>query len=421
MNWLNRIAVLLLLYSVSGACTVRAGDAPEFGAPLIKAGITPSIVYDGDAAANLGGGEKRGGTYASTLHVQFVFDGDKLVGVPGLTGFLDGLWITGGQPDLFAGDAQGVSNIAAPPALRLYEAWLQYNTPHDRFSFLLGRYDLNTEFYRLRSATLFLNSSFGIGPDFGKSGFGGPSIFPNTSLGIRFAYKPLPNGIVRFAILDGAPIDAEGGSRGPFDPHNGVLLVAEAAFVIHGSDNDKPFSTRFRIGRHSDLPPYDDKIAIGAWYYTASFNDLNAAAVPSRHQGDGGAYLLLDHLLFESANDPKRRLMSFVQLGIANPLVNRFGFYAGAGLTLSGLVPGRADDEVGVAMAMARNGSHYIEGQQSAGLPVTAAETAIELSYLVQATSWSAIQPDFQYVIHPNTDPRLRDAVVAQLRFEIKY
>jgi porin len=421
MNWLSRIAGLLLLYSVSGACLVRAGDAPEFEAPLIKAGITPSIVYDGDAAANMAGGEKRGGTYASTLRVQLALDGDKLVGVPGLTGFLDGLWIGGGQPSLFAGDAQGVSNIAAQPALRLYEAWLQYNTPRDRFSVLAGRYDLNTEFYHLRSASLFLNSSFGIGPDFGQSGFGGPSIFPNTSLGIRFAYKPIPNGVLRFAILDGAPIDPEGGSRGPFDPRNGVLLVAEAAFVIHGPDNDKPFSTRFRIGRQSDLPPYDDKIAIGAWYYTASFNDLNAAAVPSRREGDGGAYLLLDHLLFEAANDPKRRLLGFVQLGVANQLVNRFGFYVGTGLSFSGLVHSRPDDEVGVALAMARNGSPYIEGQQEAGLPVTAAETAVELSYLAQIASWLAIQPDLQYVIHPNTDPRLRDALVAQLRFEIKF
>ena len=44
----------------------------------------------------------------------------------------------------------------------------------NRFSALFGRYDLNSEFYRLQSAGLFLNSSFGIGPEFSLSGQNGP-------------------------------------------------------------------------------------------------------------------------------------------------------------------------------------------------------------------------------------------------------
>jgi hypothetical protein len=33
-------------------------------------------------------------------------------------------------------------------------------------------------------------------------------------------------------------------------------------------------------------------------------------------------------------------------------------------------------------------------------LPLTAAETVIELSYLAQIASWLAMQPDLRYVIH---------------------
>lgn len=424
MNRSHRAAVSVLLCVAAGTDVVRAADPFGFEAPLISAGVTPSFIYDGDAAADLTGGMKRRATAEGTLHVQLALDGEKLAGVPGLTGFLDGLWIGGGQPSRFVGDAQGVSNIEAAPAVRLYEAWLQYNTPHDRFSFLAGRYDLNTEFYHVRSADLFLNNSFGIGADFGLSGLGGPSAFPNTSLGVRFAYKPASNIVLRLAVLDGAPADPVTGSRGPFDPRNGVLLAAEAALVIHGPDNAPAFSNRFRIGRNSGLPPYDDKIAVGVWYYTATFNDLSAVSpngAPARHRGEAGAYLLLDHLLFQSPNDPKQRLTGFIQLGAADQSVDRFGGFAGTGLTLSGLSPSRPDDEWGVAAAIARDSSHYIEGQQAAGVPVNAVETAIELSYLAQLASWLAMQPDIQYVIHPNTDPRLRDAVVGQLRFEVKF
>ncbi|MGA3005752.1 MAG: carbohydrate porin, partial [Acetobacteraceae bacterium] len=120
-------------------------------------------------------------------------------------------------------------------------------------------------------------------------------------------------------------------------------------------------------------------------------------------------------------SDPKRRITGFIQLGVTDQLVDRFGSYIGAGVTVAGLIQGRPDDELGLAMAMARNGSHYIEGQQMADLPVTTAETVIELSYLAQIASWLAMQPDLQYVINPNTDPRRSDAVIGQLQLEIKF
>jgi len=420
----NSISGLLMICAAFVSGYARAEDSNGFEELLVRAGVVPSVIYDSDAAANVSGGAKRGTSYSGSLHVQLALDGDKVAGIPGLTGWLDGLWINGGNPSSLSGDAQRVLNIAGAPTIRLYEAWLQYNTPHDRFSLLAGRYDLNTEFYHLRSASLFLNSSFGIGPEFGLSGIAGPSIYPNTSLGVRFAYKPIPPAVVRFAVLDGAPVDPVSGSHGPFDPRNGLLLVGEAAFVTHDATNASPFSSRFRIGRQSGAPPYDDKIAVGAWYYTASFSDLNATGPPGgplRHQGEEGAYLLLDHLLFQQADDPTRRVTGFVQLGVSDQLVDRFGTYVGAGLTVSGLIPSRPDDELGLATAMARNGSHYIEGQQRAGSPVNGTETAIELSHLMQATSWLAVQPDVQYVIHPNTDPRRHNAVVVQLRLEVRF
>ncbi len=422
MNGLSPGAVSVLLYAVAGVGLAWADDAPGFVDRLSKLGVTPSLLFDGEAAYNAAGGVKPGATVFSTLHVQLAFDGEKLAGLTGVTGFLDALWINGGQPDQFVGDAQGVSSIAAHPALRLYEAWLQYNTPRNDFSVLAGRYDLNTEFYHLRSAGLFINSSFGIGPEFGHSGVGGPSIFPDTSLGVRFAYKPAANAVLRFAVMDGAPADPQAGSPSAFNSHNGVLLVGEAAYVTRGADKGTPGSDRFRIGRQSEPASYDDKIAVGAWYYTASFNDLSAASgIPSRHQGEGGAYLVGEHLLFQSENDPKQRVSGFIQLGVADQVVGRFGSYIGAGLAASGLIPRRPDDQLGIAMAMARNGFGYIEGQQQMGLPVNAAETAIELSYLAQIASWVSVEPDIQYVIHPNTDPRITNALVGQIRLEIKF
>jgi porin len=59
--------------------------------------------------------------------------------------------------------------------------------------------------------------------------------------------------------------------------------------------------------------------------------------------------------------------------------------------------------------------------QSTQGLPVTSAEKAIEITYLMQLTKWLAVQPDLQYVIHPNTDPTIANALAFQLRFEISF
>ena len=189
-----------------------------------------------------------------------------------MTLFVDGLWIHGGQPSALLGDPQGVSNLSAPPKITLYEAWIQYNVDGNKFSALIGRYDLNTEFYRLLSAGLFLNSSFGIGSEFSGSGAGGPSIFPNTSLGLRLAFKPTTNVVVRGTILDGAPVDRADGAVGAFRGSDGLLLVSEVAVLNRKATSDRMETLRFRIGRASGLPPYDDKVAAGAWYYTATFD-----------------------------------------------------------------------------------------------------------------------------------------------------
>jgi porin len=131
---------------------------------------------------------------------------------------------------------------------------------------------------------------------------------------------------------------------------------------------------------------------------------------PAQHRGSGGLYAIADKLLYTDTDVPGRRLTGFVQPGLGDYRVDRFGSYLGAGLTAAGVIAGRASDELGLAVAYARNGSHYLTAQRNQGLPTSNAETAIELTYLLQVTSWFAIQPDLQYVVTPNTTPTIPNA-----------
>jgi len=421
----NRVVLWSVALCVLVSCPVSllAQNPSGVKEQLADHGVTITTLYGG-VLSGLDRGHEQGGTYSGNLNLQVSLDGDRLLGRSGLTLFVDGLWIHGGQPSALLGDAQGVSNLSALPKITLYEAWLQYNLFGNKFSALVGRYDLNTEFYRVQSAGLFLNSSFGIGPEFSGSGAGGPSIFPSTSLGVRLTFKPKPNVVVRGSILDGAPVDRADGSVGAFRGGDGLLIVSEVAVLNRGASGDRIGKLRFRIGRASGLPPYDDKVAVGGWYYTATFDDLSHAdanGTPGRDHGSAGAYVVGDATLFRSTTDRSRRLTGFVEAGLADARVNRFGSYVGAGSVATGRVPTRPADELGVAVAIARNGSGFLNSRRRFGEPTERFEAAIELTYLAQIGSRLALQPDVQYVIHPNTDAMVPNGRAFQLRFEVVF
>jgi porin len=114
-----------------------------------------------------------------------------------------------------------------------------------------------------------------------------------------------------------------------------------------------------------------------------------------------------------------RQVTLFGQLGIGDPRVNRFAYYTGGGLTFSALIPGRNQDEFGIAVAAAHNGSPFIKAQRDQGMRERRSEVTLELTYLAQFGAHLAVQPDLQFVINPNTDPRIKNAVAFILRFEL--
>ena len=235
--------------------------------------------------------------------------------------------------------------------------------------------------------------------------------------------KPTPDTVLRGAVLDGVPVARPDGSHAAFRAGDGLLAILEFAWLSRGgAAMAPPSATRDRIGRYSALFPYDDKLAAGTWHYTSRFADLSDAdstGAPLMRQGGSGAYVLGERLLIGDDAGSGRRLSAFGQAGFADARTNRFGSYFGAGIVGSGWGPMREEDQAGLSVAQARNGSHYMLAQAS--IHPRRAETTVELSYLTRVSKYVTVQPDIQYVAHPNTDPALADALVLQLRFEIAF
>ncbi|MBL8201051.1 MAG: carbohydrate porin [Chromatiales bacterium] len=361
------------------------------------AAITFDAVYTGEPISNLSGGAQTGGTYLDNLDLQINAEPGGIFGIPGLAGLLYVLYNNSNEFSAeYVGDAHIVSNIDAPRAWHIFEAWLDWAPRQDEsVSLRAGLYDLNSEFDTHDTGGLFLNSAHGIGTDFSQSGLNGPSIFPVTSLALRVRTAWGAGGYGQFAILDGVPGDPDDPESSKIDlsDDDGALVVAELGWS--GSD--------WR------------KLAVGAWVYTADFDPLTSPGGP-QDDGNEGWYAIADRTVWRGDS---ATMAAFLRIGQAEERFNPFGGYLGFGTTLAGFSARRPDDELGVAVAIGLAGDEFKDSRRLDGLSTDSHETTIEFTYRAPITDWLTLQPDFQYVINPGTDPALDDAVVVSLRFEL--
>ncbi len=363
-------------------------------------GFSLDVAYTGEPIRNLRGGLQRGSSYLDNLDIQLSADRGSLFGIPGLSGLLYVLRNNTSEfSSEFVGDAQVVSNIDAPGDWRLFEAWLDW-APGDSelFSARLGLYDINSEFDSIETAGLFLASAQGMGTDFGQTGQNGPSTFPVSALALRLLTTAENGAYGQFAVADGVPGNPDDPTSNRIDlsSDDGALLTMEGGWA--GGD--------WR------------KLAVGFWHYTGDFDRLVGAIDDEPLQGDGnsGWYLIADRTLWSGDGGTAA---GYLRYGRADDRYNVFDGYLGTGVTLTGFWPGRADDTVGLAVAMAFTGSDYRQSQHLAGEPADSHETSIELTYRAPVTDWLTLQPSTQYIVNPGTNPLLDDAWTIALRFEI--
>ena len=406
--------------SAALALACSACSAAADGSNADERTLMSSLSDDADAAA-VHGGLRDGATYTGLLHLRLRWIVPTASAWRGTSAFIDLRDIHGGHASELAGDAQGVSNVDGPDGAAVHELWVQHNFQWSGVSLLGGIYDLNSEFDRLQAAGLFLNSSFGITPEFSESGTTGPSIFPRTAAALRFSVKPWNGALLRAALVDGESLERPDGSHALFKRGDGVLEVIEWSMLRRpDATGDEPLAPRI-FGRFSPLPTYEDKIAVGVWHYSRHLPEAGTSgddAETPRDASEGG-YVIGEWRLFGRGADAKRQVSGFAQLGIASPATNRFGSYVGGGLVATGWLFGRDSDQVGLSVASAQAGGTWRRNAALAGGHPAKAETTWELSYLSQVQKWLTLEPDFQLVNHPGADAALRNALVFQLRSEI--
>lgn len=383
--------------------------AVQLGMPLGAAGadeesgraVIAEAVYVADLWRNTTGGIEPGNAYLDELDLKLAIDGERALGVSGLGFLLYGMYTNGGSlSGELVGDAMGISNIESPRAWRLHEAWAEWRPGGGTaLSLRAGIYDLGLEFDGSETHGLFLQGTHGVGHDLAQSGTNGPSIFPATGLGARVAWRPPGRWQLLAAAVDGAPADADASPRERLrlSSGEGALLIAE-------------------LQRQGDR---FTSIAIGAWQYTAGFTDLaRPDAGDSRHDNNG-IYGFVDARLRGLEGDAAPGVSAYARYGTAEGRINEFDRFFALGLRGRGLVAGRADDELGLGVAIAGVSGAAQRAALAAGEHRDDYEASIELTWRAEVTRWLSIQPDVHYVLNPGTYRPARDALVLGIRLQM--
>lgn len=340
------------------------------------------VRYTTDVIGDVAGGERRDAHWIGRFDLD-LDSGKGLFGIDGAHAHADIFLLHGGGfSDRVVGDAQVVSNVDAPHAIRPFEAFVEAPLGGGVRA-KAGLIDLNSEFDLQSVGALFLNSSFGIAPDYSQSGLNGPSIFPITSPGLLVAVER-PRWTLRMAAFDALPGDPDHPHRtlpGPFF-RGGALLAIEG---------------EVKVGAGGELQG-------GVWLYTDRFDRLDGTGKGR----SAGAYVQYEQTL--AGNEKDGALRGWARVGRAAAEVNEIGVYTGGGLGW-----GTEDHAYGIAIAHARLGDPALDAFALAGTPRRRAETTVELTATHRVAPWLVLQPDVQYVRHPSWGIA-PDALVVGLR-----
>jgi porin len=135
------------------------------------------------------------------------------------------------------GDIQTADNLEAVPTMRLFEAWVarQWGEENRSIALRAGLIDLNSQFDSIDPASLFINSSHGIGPDLSRSGRNGPSIYPVSAPAVTLTIVPSKRWTFRLGAFDGVPGDPDRPKAfvaAKLGKHDGLLTIVQADYEL---------------------------------------------------------------------------------------------------------------------------------------------------------------------------------------------
>jgi porin len=378
-------------------------DVAHIRKSLADVGIGLGGSYVGEASANTGG-INQGGKYDGVLTLNLNADLKKMGLWKGLCLSASAFQIHGQSITVDnIGSLMPVSNLAATPATRLFELWVEQHMFDNVLAVKVGQLAADQEFILSNSYSYFLNGTFGW-PEIAATDLpsGGPA-YPLATPGVRVAIRPNDQ-FKLIGVYNGDPANPNCANENPQVCNSDGLdfsLDSPALLMIEG---------RYKYNLTGQLP---GTVKVGGWNHFGTFpderldsDDLPIAITLNRGRpidGDWAIYGIIDQLVWRvPGSEDAKGVGLFGRIMGAPSAQNLVDFYAEAGITFSGMIPHRADDSLGIGFAYTGVSDRVHGFDIDSGLPVArTSEAVLEICYTAQLKPGWTLQPDFQYFWQP--------------------
>ena len=364
-----------------------------------------NVTYTGELWQNTGGFNS-GTDYMYEVDASLSVDTQKLFGWQGGRFYVEGFYAGGNSLDFtYTGALQAPSALDAYDSMNLVKLYqLYYDQQIGNTNVMVGRFDVQQQFGTTRPMDLFANKAQAINYTFlaagQAAGFNDPSIYPDTTIGLRIKQTFGSQWTVKLGLLNGlsdSP-DARNTTDILIGPKEGALGIGEVDFT----------------------PDKYTKFMVGTWGLTGQLNKI-AQFSPTYAQlttwGDAGAYVGGATRLYTIEGN--RGVDAFFNVGVTNAITNISDLSVDAGVTITGLFGARPNDKLGAAVGVIETTPGYQKLMYLyQGLQIAQYETAYELTYRAKITDWLAIQPEVDYITNPDIAGK-KSAFAYGLHFEL--
>lgn len=381
------------------------GDRGGFRSLLAARGIDYNLLYTSEVLGNLSGGLRQGAIYAGKFETAVTVDFDRLAGWTGWSGFANVFQIhdTGGLRDRSFQRLITVSNIEAYPSTRLSELWLERASGDRTLSLRFGQVVADGEFFSSETGKIFLSNDW---PTITGANLpsGGPA-YPISTPGMRLRWTPDASASGLVAIFNGDPGDQASVNRTglSFRLNDAPLVMGEVQFrAVPGPDG---LGRSLKLGGYRHFGRFED------YRYDRTGLPLanpRSGGSARRHAGTSGVYAVVDAQLYRPAGGNESDGMSaYARLSTSPSDRNLIDLWADGGIVVTGMIPGRPKDALGLSLIYARigdNARRYDLDRLSFGTEFhvpRSYEATIEATYLFAVAPGWTIQPDIQYVLNP--------------------
>ena len=390
------------------------------------------LEYTNDLLSNVRGGLRTGTIDQGKLQGILTVDFGKLAGWNGLSGFVNFFQIhnTGRIRRDYVGGINTIAAIEAVPTTRLSEVWLEQKFANDKASIRVGQLAADAEFFYSELSTMFLQSDW---PTIAAVNLpSGGAAYPLSTPGARLKIQPVDNVTMLFAVLNGDP------SGAGFSGNEQILNRYGLNFRV----NDPPFfigEAQFQRNVGKDDTGLATTLKIGAWGHVGLFNDQQFAndglllanpassGEPLQHRGNYGVYGVIDQQLYRlPGGDWQSGISVFTRASFSPSDRNQINAYIDGGIIFAGFIPNRPKDRFGAGVIYARfSDSVRAFDRETIAFtgvpgPIRDYETNLELSYQAQIVPGWIVQPNLQFIWHPNGDAS-RNAMVVGVRSQWRY